>query len=187
LGEIEVELENNSNPYFKFYTDSSAMKTIIKGISKAGIKSLEIEQMEMNESEISMSFEMENPAQVLGNYHRYKLPTASNGVDSWHMNILTQQRTSPLEIPHLLSEKYEYTIVLPANANLLEKPMVRNYKYDFGSVNISIEQNNTEVTVVREITFNKTTISIAEYPKFKDMMNLWNNEKYRFVIYKVFD
>ncbi|PLX08395.1 MAG: hypothetical protein C0598_12220, partial [Marinilabiliales bacterium] len=28
LGEIEVELENNSNQYFKFYTDSSAMKTI---------------------------------------------------------------------------------------------------------------------------------------------------------------
>jgi len=131
-----------------------------------------------------MSFEADKPEQVLGNYHRYKLPTASNGVDSWHMNILTKERTSPLEIPQLIKEKYEYNIVLPANANLLEKPIVKNLSNDFGSVNISIEQNNNEVTIVREITIKKTTISLSEYPKFKEMMDLWNNDKYRFLIYK---
>jgi len=184
LGNMLVELKNNSNPYFRFYSDSSAAKSIIKGISKNDIKSFEIKKMAIDESEISMSFETDKPEQVLGNYHRYKLPTASNGVDSWHMNILTKERTSPLEIPQLIEEKYEYKIVLPANANLLEKPKVKNLSNDFGSVNISIEQNNNEVTIVREITIKKTTISLSEYPKFKEMMDLWNNDKYRFLMYK---
>ncbi len=183
-GNMLVELKNNSNPYFKFYSDSSTVKSIINGVSKKDIKSFEIEKLQQANSKISMSFEMENPTQVQGVYNRYKLPTASNGLDSWYMNILTKERTSPLEIPQLIKEKYEYTIVLPEGSELLEKPIAKNLSSDFGSISISIEQNNNEVKVIREITFNSTTISYTEYPKFKEMMDLWNNEKFRFLIYK---
>lgn len=184
LGNMLVELKNNSNPYFSFYNDTSSVKSVIKGISKKDFKSFEFEELVQDNSKISISFEKENPTVVQGDYHRYQLPIASNGVDSWHINILTQERTSPLEIPHLIKEKYEYKIVLPAESKLINKPILKKLNNDLGSVNIRFEQNKNELIIVREITFNKTTISISEYPKFKEMMDLWNNEKYRFLMYK---
>ncbi|PLX01897.1 MAG: hypothetical protein C0595_13025, partial [Marinilabiliales bacterium] len=137
-----------------------------------------------DKSKFSMSIEKENATLVQGYYHRFEIPFASTGVDSWHMNILTQERTSPLEIPQLIKEKYEYKIALPAGSRVLNKTTLNISGNDFGSVNIRIEQNKNEIIIVREITLNKTTISISEYPKFKEMMDLWNNEKFRFLIYK---
>lgn len=184
LGNMSVELKNSSNPYFKFYNDSSSVISTIKDISKKDIKTFDIEKFTQDKSKFSISIEKENPTVVQGDYHRFKLPFASNGVESWNMNILTQERTSPLEIPQLINENYEYKIVLPPGSKLLNKPISSTLTNDFGSIKISIKQNNNEVIIIREIRFNKTSISISEYPKFKGMMDLWNNDKYRFLIYK---
>lgn len=184
FGNMSVELKNNSNPYFKFYDDSASVTSTINGISKKDIKSFEIEKLAHDGSKFSLSMEKENPTNVQGDYHRYELPSVTNGVDSWHMNILTQERTSPLEVPQLINEKYEYTILLPLGSKLLNKPVFTIISNDIGSVNIRIEQKENKVIIIKEISTKKKTVSISEYPKFKEMMDIWNNDKFRLLIFK---
>jgi len=184
LGNISVDLKNGSNQYFKYYKDSAAIKSAISGISGKAISSHEIEKLAQEECKFSITVDKDNPTTIAGNYMTFSLPKISNGVDSWHMDMLTADRSSSVELHQLINEKYEYAIVLPEGSKLVTQPMMSVLDYDFGSVNIVIEQKDDEVIVKREINIKKNTISLSEYPDFKKMMNLWNTEKYRKIVFK---
>lgn len=183
LGNIFVELKNGSNPYFRIKNDSAFVKSTISGLNKRAIKSFKIEKLHDDLCNYALSVEEENPTHTQEKYHTYELPMVTNGVDSWHMNLLTKERTSPLELPRIINEKYEYNIVIPKDSRLVYQPVMSVLNFDFGYLKVIIEQKDNEISVIREIGFNKKFISITEYANFKKLMDMWNNKNYRQVIF----
>lgn len=184
LGNITLELRNQCNPYFKIYNDSAAVKSMISGIISKEIKSFEIEKLFQELSKSNMTVDKENPTVKQGNYYSFSLPMVSKGIDSWHMNLLTAERNSSLEVHGLIYERYEYAIVLSDGSKMVTKPTLTVVDNEVGAVTVKIEKKDNEVIVIREITLKKKIISATEYPKFKKIMDIWNNDNYRKIIYK---
>jgi hypothetical protein len=184
LGNINLVFTNQANQYLKYYQDSSSIKSTLKGLSTKGIKSANLEKLSQGISKFEMIIEMDNPIKKYGNYMTFNLPYASNGVSSWHMTVLTTQRSVPLEIPETIHEKYEYAIVLPQESTLVSPPIFSIVSNDVGSVTIKFEQVENKVVIAREIKLNKKIISTTEYPEFKKLMDIWNNRNYQKVIFK---
>jgi len=184
LGNISVELKNGSNPYFRIYNDSSKVNSTIRGISGKDVATHDIDKLSQEECKFNLTIDKESPTTVNGNYHSFLLPVINNGVDSWRMNTLTAERSSPVELPQLINEKYEYVIVLPEGSKLVTKQVLSIVNHDIGSVTVKLEQKGNEVIIEKEISFKTKTISFAEYPKFKQIMDIWNNDKYREILFK---
>ncbi len=182
LGEVDLKLTNNTNPFFSLYNDSANIKTTLKNIS--GIKKSQIIKLSQKESKSKITFEFDNPTSKQGSYNTYKLPFVSGGVDSWHMNLLTSDRSAPVEIPEIIEEKYQYAIVLPKGAKMVSNSTFKVISNDVGSIMIKFEQNENEVIIIREIKLKKKIISINEYPDLKKVMDIWNTEKYRVLMFK---
>ncbi len=185
LGNLSIELTNGSLPYYSLYKDSSYIKSIVKGgISASDMVSSKIEKLTPKKAEASISIEKEKATTNQGRYYTFELPSASNGVDSWHMTLLNERKV-PLEIPKLVSERYEYAIVIPEGSKLVTPPTFSFVKYDIGSVTLRLEQVENKIVIIKEIKFEKKIISPGEYPNLKKLMDIWNNSNYRKVIFKV--
>mgnify|MGYP002640474245 CR=1 FL=1 len=182
LGEINLTLNKGANPYLSIYQDSSKVKSMVTGIS--GIKESQIKKLTQDECISVISFKMDKPTTIQGKYHTLTLPKASGGVDSWHINLLTADRDAPLEIPSLIEERYEYAIVLPAEAKMVSNPTFSIISNEAGSVTIQYEQKENEIIILKEIKLTKKIISPSYYSKFKDIMDVWNNKMFGEVVFK---
>ncbi len=183
LGEASMKITNGLLPYFSVYQDSSYVKSIIVGISKSDIVDNKIGKLTPSILEAGFSMEKDNPVTKQRRYYTLKLPTASVGVDGWHMTLLND-RSIPLEIPKTIHEKYEYAIVIPKGSKLVTPPTFTIIKNDVGSIINKLEQVDNKIVIVREIKFEKKVISAMDYSAFKKIMDIWNNNNYRKVIFK---
>lgn len=185
LGTISLELKNQANPYIKLFDDDSKIASILDGISDKDVMKSAFTKLTQENCTVLLTIDKTNPTiKSQGNYSTFELPGSSIGVDSWHMTVLPAKRTASLEIPDLIDENYSYAVVLPKDAKLVSKLQDINIKNDIGSLLIKVEKNQNEVIVIRRIVINKKGISIAEYPQFKEIMDLWNNDNFRNLFFK---
>lgn len=185
VGKTDLKLEGESNPYFSIYNDSSKIKSAIHGaISSKNITSYNIEKLSQETTQAQLEFEKEDPFKKNSNYLNFKLPYASCGVDSWHINQLPAVRSVALEIPQNINERYEYAIVFPKDIKLVSKIKKIEIKNRAGYLLIEFVKTDTEITITREIRFDKKIIEIDEYDDFREIMNAWNNDHYRNLIFK---
>ncbi len=184
LGNISLEFKNSTNPYFKLYQDSAKVKSLISGIPAGSFKTSKIKKLSQEVSVTEFTVEKDNPTSNQEKYRTFILPKAKNGVDSWHMTLLTAERNAPVELPNLVDEKYEYAIVLNKDASMVSNNVFTIINNDIGAVTIHYEQKENEILITREISFKKKLINVSEYSKFKKIMDIWNNKHYRELIYK---
>ena len=185
VGKIYLKLVGESNPYFTLYNDSSKIKSLINGaISTKNFTSANIEKLTQETTQAQLEFEKEDPAQKNSNYLSFNLPYASNGVNSWHIIQLPAERTVTLVIPQNIQERYEYAIVFPEGIKLVSKIKKIEIKNRIGYLLIEFVKTNNEIIVTREIRFDKKIIEIDNYDDFREIMNAWNNDHYRNLIFK---
>ena len=185
VGKIEFKLVGESNPYFTIYNDSSKIKSAIKGtISSKNITSFSIEKLSQETTQSNLEFAKEDPFKKNSNYLSFKLPYASNGIESWHINQLPAVRSVALEIPQNINERYEYAIVFPKDIKLVSKINKIEIKNSIGYLLIEFVKTANEIIVTREIRFDEKIIEIDDYDDFREIMNAWNNEQYRNLIFK---
>ena len=186
VGTIQIELFRNFNPYLQFLKDSTSAKAFIRnGISSNDIKNYKIKRLNEFKSEIHYDIEKENPFEKQGDYLFWNLPVVKNGIDSWHINLLTKKRISPLEIPSTIKETYNYTIVLPENIDLVNPEADIEIKNEVGNITIKVQKINDEILIKRSIYLPENIIDVNNYKAFKEIMNLWQNKKYKEIVFKV--
>ena len=69
-------------------------------------------------------------------------------------------------------------------SSLLIHLRLTELKASFGELALSIIQDGNTITVKRNLKINQQTISIADYKAFKQMIDLWNEGKYRELVLK---
>jgi len=184
-GTADVILFEKANPYYKFIQDSSYTKNIISGgLSGKDVKSFDIINTAQVRSNLSYQFDKKDSLKKLKNYYFLELPVCKNGVESWHMNYLNSGRKTDFEIPSALNEQYSFTITLPEEMELINPIEIIEKNTDFGEVIISNIQNDTAIVVKRMFNITKDRIPVSSYQEFKEMMDLWNEKKYRELVLK---
>jgi len=186
VGTTEIELSGNLNPYLQFLKDSANAKSYLtNGISSKDIKSFQINKLNEYKSEIHYNIEKEDPFEKQDNYLFWNLPVVKNGLDSWHINLLTKKRISPLEIPSTIKETYNYTIVLPENMELVNPEANTEIKNEVGNISIKVQKIKDEILIKRSIYLPEKIIDVNNYKAFKEIINLWQNKKYKEIVFKV--
>ena len=185
VGKFNLELMGDLNPYFTYYNDSSKVKSIIKGgVSNKNFISSEIIKLTQKICKAQLEFEKEDPFILNSNYLSFALPFVSNGIKSWHINQLPTERTAPLELPKIIHERYEYAIVTPENFKLVSKLINIEINNSVGYLLIKYAKTANKIIVTREIKFKEKIIEINDYDEFREIMNTWNNNNYKKLIFK---
>ena len=183
-GNAELQLFEKANPYFKIKKDSSSVKQLVGGFTVKEIESFKVINSSQVRSNVKYEFKTKQPVKNQANYYFLSLPVCKNGSDSWHINYLSAERIAPFEVPFQVNEKYNFTYTLPDNIKLLNPIELTEFKTDFGEIALSITQDGNEVKVKRTLSITERFIPVAEYKTFKQMMDLWNEAKYRELVLK---
>ena len=184
-GKLEAVLFHQANPYFKLKEDSAYAKKVLSGgLSSKDVKEFSLENCAQTRSIIKYDIENEKPLKNQANYYFFEIPACSKGTQSWHLNYLNAERETPLEIPFTINESYEFTITLPQGVKLIQQVEKIERQADFGKLFIEIVQNNNEVKIKRSFEISEKTIPVSSYKKFKEMMDLWNEKKFRELVLK---
>ena len=125
-GSTDLLLSEIVNPYYKLSQDSSAAKQLFGGgLSAKDIKTVKVDKATQVRSEVTIAIEKKQAAKVQANYFFINLPFCKKGMDSWHINYLTAERLTPLEVPNNLDEEYEFTYSIPDGFKLIN-PLTSN-------------------------------------------------------------
>lgn len=189
-GNFALSLFQKANPYYKFKQDSNHVKKLLGGgiaskdIKSKDIKSFELVSSAQVRSQIKYEIEKKDSLRHQANYHFLELPACKNGTESWHITYLNPSRETEFEVPFPVSEDYDLTILLPEDVKLVNPIENMEVTSDFGEVLISIKQEENVVMVKRMFRASTNTVPVSSFSDFKEMMDIWNDKKYRELVLK---
>ena len=183
--DIQLVLEANANPYFSLLNDDSKIKSVVRGgISSKDIISVKNDELRQEFVSTHLEITKKEPFKDLNTYLSFELPFISNGVNSWHINLLTEERSVPLEIPENIHERYDYSFGYSNELKVVTPSKNIEIKNDAGYLLIKFEKLDNKLIITREIKFDKKIIDVSIYDDFKEIMNVWNNDNYKKIIFK---
>ncbi len=87
-------------------------------------------------------------------------------------------------MPFAIDESYELAVTLPDSVVLLNPLNMIDKKDSFGEMMIEIAQSGNTVNIKRSIKITQNTIPVSSYKKFKEMIDLWNEKKFKELMVK---
>jgi hypothetical protein len=184
VGNVTLELSEALNPAFKIKKDKNYTSKLLSGAySGTDIKSAKIINTTREETEAGFEVATSDTLKQEIGYFFWKVPMLAAGTDGWHMTELPTLRGTPLEIPILIYESYSYKINLPEGTKLVtpETELIINPE-KVGTLKILIKQQGNDLLVTRSLRLNESVIEQKNYTEFRNLMNIWNEKKYREII-----
>jgi hypothetical protein len=183
-GEISANLLNNCNPWLALLRDKSKLKSWFSGgLSSSDMRDLKVITTGPEESFARYTFQKDKPFHKDTNYYSYSLPYLTNGLESFGIRLLPKTRLSAFEIPYLIEESYDINFTIPDDLKLFSSGKKVALTNRAGSFIFEIKQGGKNVQAKRSIKLNKRVFDPSEYADFKVLMDYWNSEKFRKVIF----
>lgn len=183
-GEVILTENNGDNPYLMLLRDKNKAKSLIGGgLSSSDLKDPGITKMGIDQSTIVIAVQKDKPFRTDSEYYFFQLPLVANGIENQGIHLLPKDRVTPLETNSLIDESNDFTIVLPEKM----KPFVTNERKEIkniaGVFSFEIKTEGTKVTIHKFLKLEKRLIQPAEYPQFKTLLDHWNADRYREVVF----
>lgn len=123
---------------------------------------------------------------LMGKYFKYKLPIYKDGFNIKDLPILLADRKTPLEIGNTIYETYKYKINLGKSYYTINKDTIIEEENAVGKVHFSINAIADTTSIInyqRYLSLKKKIINPSEYKDFKRLMDIWNDENYKEIIF----
>jgi len=183
-GEVAATFLNNCDPWLALLRDKNKLKSYFSGgLSSSDLKDQKVITTGPDESFTRYTFQKDKPFHKDTNYYSYSLPYLTNGIESFGIKLLPKFRIAALEIPYLIEESYDIIYTIPGDLKLFSSGKKVEVTNKAGSFYFEIKQSGKNVQVKRSIKLNKRVIDPSEYADFKVLMDFWNSEKFRKVIF----
>ena len=183
-GEISATFLNNCDPWLALLRDKNKLKSWFSGgLPSSDLKDQKVITPGPEESFTRYTIQKDKPFHKDTNYYSYSLPYINSGIESFGIKLLPRTRVAPLEIPCLMEENYDITYTLPDDLKLFSAGQKVDLSNKAGSFYFEIKQIGKNVQVKRKIKLSKRIIDPLEYADFKSLMDYWNSEKFRKVIF----
>ena len=181
-GEAGINFFNNSNPWFTLLRDNTKGKSFFGGFWAADLKELKVITTGPEKGYLKYTLAKEKPFHKDTNFYTYTLPYATNGIESWNIHLLPKLRNTPLEIPSVVEEKIVVSFDLPEGMTAFSFDAVF-VKNKCGEFTFQVNKNGKSISVTKYINLIKKVVEPADYSDFKALMDQWNAEKNREMIF----
>lgn len=184
-GKMHMVLEAAANPYFTLFNDNSNIKTLLKGeVSSNDV--ISVKNDELRQEVISSHLEIIKKESLtkLNTYFSFEIPYLKNGVNNWRYDLLDSERNSAMEIPETIHERYDYSIGFQDNLKCINESKIIEIDNNAGYLLLKFEKLEDKIIITREIKLEKKIIGLDIYEDFREIMNVWNNENYKKLIFK---
>ncbi|MGM0530746.1 MAG: DUF3857 domain-containing protein [Bacteroidota bacterium] len=185
-GEVDARLTRCENPYLEMERTGASVQSLLSpGFNGSDVTNYQPDTLSPGMSQIHYTINREFMPEQQGNYRFMEIPEIKTGLDQWHLEILTESRSTPLELGWPVDVSYDYTLTVPEPLQLENQDVDIQQSNDIGSATIRIWQENGNIQVRRELQITEKTIQPADYNKLKELMNLWYKENYRRLIFTI--
>ena len=183
-GEVSATFLNNCDPWLALLRDKTKFKSWFSGgLSSSDLKDQKAITTGQDESFTRYSVQKEKPFHKDTNYYSFSLPYLTNGIENFGIKLLPKTRVASLEIPYLIEESYDMSITIPDDLKLFSSGKKVELTNKAGTFIFEIKPGGKNVQVKRSIRLGKRIIDPSEYADFKALMDFWNSEKFRKVIF----
>lgn len=185
-GEVSFTENNGTNSYLMLLRDKNKTKSLIGGgLSSSDLKDPDITKIEMDQSSVVIAVQKDKPFQNDSDYYFLQLPVLTNGIDGLGIHLLPKDRTTPLEISSIIEENDDFSFVFTGKM----KPFIPNerkeIKNNIGVFSYEVKTKDPKVIIHKSLKLDKRLIQQTEYPEFKTLMDHWNADRYREMVFKV--
>ena len=185
-GEISFTEDNGTNPFLMLLRDKSKAKSFIGGgLSSSDLKDPGITKMGMDQSSVVMAVNKDKAFRSDSDYYFLQLPLVTNGIESLGIHLLPKNRITSLEISSVMEENDDFTFVLPGKMKSFIPNEKKEIKNNIGEFSFEVKTKGQKVVVHKSLKLEKRLIQPTEYPEFKALMDHWNTDRYREVIFTV--
>jgi hypothetical protein len=183
-GSITCTESYGANPYLLLLRDKDKAKSLFGGgLSSSDLKDPITINAGKDESSMSFAVLKEKPFRSDSDYYFMQLPLLTNGIESLGIHLLPKNRATPLEISSLMEESDDFTFVLPDKI----KPFIPNEKMELknnaGAFSFEVKIKGEKVVVHKSLKLENRLIQPAEYADFKSLLDHWNADRYREVVF----
>jgi hypothetical protein len=183
-GEVTITENNGDNPYLMLLHDKNKAKSLIGGgLSSSDLKDPGITKMGIDQSSIVIAVQKDKAFRIDSDYYFFQLPLVTNGVENLGIHLLPKERITPLEISSLVEESNDFTVIFPEKM----KPFIPNEKKELknnaGVFSFEVKTDGTKIIIHKSLKLEKRLIQPAEYPEFKTLLDHWNADRYREVVF----
>ncbi len=183
-GDVSFSEDNGANPYLILLRDKNKAKSLIGGgLSSSDLKDPGITKMGMDQSSVVIAVQKDKPFRNDSDYYFLQLPFLTNGIESLGIHLLPKDRTTPLEIASVMEESDDFTYLLPDKM----KPFIPNEKKELknntGVFSFEVKTKGEKVVIHKSLKLEKRLIQPSEYAEFKALMDHWNADRYREVVF----
>lgn len=112
----------------------------------------------------------------------FELPVPNKGIAAWRLGTLNSVRINPVELPAIISERYEYTVTWDGEVCPEVKEMQKIISNRAGKLEISFSKKANEIKIIRFLSLPEKNISPDAYADFRTLLNTWNSLQYRSII-----
>ena len=183
-GEVTLTENNGDNPYLMLVRDKNRAKSLIGGgLSGSDLQDPGITKMEIDQSSIVIAVQKDKAFRSDSDYFFFQLPLVTNGVESLGIHLLPKDRITPLEISSLIEETYDFTIILPEKMSPFIPSEKKELKNNTGTFSFEVKTEGTKVIIHRSLKLEKQLIQPSEYPEFKTLLDHWNTDRYREMVF----
>lgn len=183
-GKVDVNVNGEKNPYLNYLADAEKAKEVVQSvIFPNAIKDYSVTRFDNAGSEVQAEIEQEDVWKKQINYYFLTLPESSYGIKAEHLNVLIEERQTPLQLSQTINETYHFTVKLPEGFELTSS-VNQKLNNELGSVSVDIKANNDQLQIMKSLNINKDIISPGEYGQFKDLMEIWNKKTYSEIVLK---
>ena len=180
--------EAGFNPMLRIIKNGKAgFDNLLAGLTIPGEKESVVDVYKLNSylSEFELKTELNSSA--ISHEHEYyflTLPKYNLGIESWHLDVLIPGRKSVFEIPSCGSETYDYKIKLGKRNSFSKGNYSISEKNKLGEVYLELKIKKRKAYIQKQITLNKRYVDPEGYSELRDLMLLWNSDKFNTLIYK---
>ncbi len=183
-GQVDLELSGTTNPFLTLQEDKGSFKGQIAGGLIKDAEAIQVTNSNVAKSTITVKVESDKPVSEQSGYYRWILPVMNSGFDRWRISYLESSRLATFVLPNTFTEKYTYTIDIPAGYEFVNKRSNDRLKSKAGTVNIEFKPKGNQIEITRELKITETTISPADYDEFRTMINAWLNQNDKVVVFR---
>jgi hypothetical protein len=112
----------------------------------------------------------------------FELPVPNKGIATWRIGTLNSVRKNPVELPAIISERYEYTVTWDGEVCPEVKEMQKIISNRAGKLEISFSKKANEIKIIRSLSLPEKNIGPDAYADFRTLLNTWNSPQYRSII-----
>lgn len=169
--EISTTLSNDYLPYQK-------------DLSGAVLPQAKDCKVSTNAETTTVNGSMNTPLDDQNDYLFLQLPESLNGINRFSYARYSSKRPENLRLTAQTREQYNYTIQIPAELKLCTPTQGKKIQNQVGILAISYKLENNVLHINRNLELNKTLISPADYPAFRDLVTEWADPNKRQLLFR---